>query len=201
MPGRPSRRPPGAVARPRRGRGRGHSSAPGRTADHPLERPPERARELRWARRRVVGVDLEAQQGVDVDGPQFIQRPIHRPHDAPRGGLRRCRSDLLPVGIPRGRPAGPPHGHQLRGAQQELPVHRGPYRRLLLYHAGLRRHFAFDDADAARRYFQTHNPKQDSHCPSGREGHGVRIFGRSPVARPQPGGGASSWFLLFQVMG
>jgi hypothetical protein len=51
-----------------------------------------------------------------------------------------------------------------------------PYRRLLLYHAGFRRHFAFDDADAARRYFQTHNPTQDSHCPSGREGHGVRIL-------------------------
>jgi hypothetical protein len=55
-----------------------------------------------------------------------------------------------------------------------------PYRRLLLYHVGLRRPFAFDDADAARRYFQTHNPTQDSHCPPGREGHGVRIFGRSP---------------------
>jgi hypothetical protein len=66
-----------------------------------------------------------------------------------------------------------------------------PYRRLLVYHAGLRRHFAFDDADAARRYFQIHNPTQNSHCPSGREGHGVRIFGRSPVARPQPGGGGS----------
>jgi len=51
-----------------------------------------------------------------------------------------------------------------------------PYRRLLLYHAGLRRHFAFDDADAARRYFQTHNPTQGSHCPAGREGHGVRIL-------------------------
>jgi hypothetical protein len=63
-----------------------------------------------------------------------------------------------------------------------------PYRRLLLYHAGLQRHFALDDADAAREYFQTHNPTRDGHCPSGREGHGVRIFGRNPVTRPQPGG-------------
>ena len=55
-----------------------------------------------------------------------------------------------------------------------------PYHRLLLYHAGLRRHFALDDGHAARRYFQTHNPTQGSYCPSGREGHGVRIFGRSP---------------------
>ena len=54
-----------------------------------------------------------------------------------------------------------------------------PYHRLLLYHAGLRRHFALDDGHAARRYFQTHNPTQGSYCPSGREGHGVRIFGRS----------------------
>lgn len=63
-----------------------------------------------------------------------------------------------------------------------------PYRWLLLYHAALRRHFAFEDADAARRYFQTHNPTQDSHCPSGREGQGVYIFGRSPATRPQPWG-------------
>jgi hypothetical protein len=53
-----------------------------------------------------------------------------------------------------------------------------PYHRMLLYHAGLRRKFALDDGHAARRYFQTHNPTQDSHCPAGREGHGVRIFGR-----------------------
>jgi hypothetical protein len=55
-----------------------------------------------------------------------------------------------------------------------------PYHRLLLYHAGLRRHFALDDGHAAHRYFQTHNPTRDSHCPPGREGHGVRVFGRSP---------------------
>jgi hypothetical protein len=55
-----------------------------------------------------------------------------------------------------------------------------PYHRLLLYHAGLRRHFALEDGPAARRYFQTHNPTQGRYYPSGREGHGVRIFGRSP---------------------
>ena len=53
-----------------------------------------------------------------------------------------------------------------------------PYRGLLLYHAGLRRHFVFDGADAANRYFESHNPTRDGHCPPGREGHGVPVFGR-----------------------
>jgi hypothetical protein len=44
-----------------------------------------------------------------------------------------------------------------------------PYRRLLLYHAGLRRHFALD-AHAARRSFQTYDPAQDGHGTLGREG-------------------------------
>jgi hypothetical protein len=51
-----------------------------------------------------------------------------------------------------------------------------PYRHLLLYHAGLRRHFVLDDADTANRYFQTYNATRNGHCPAGREGHGVRIF-------------------------
>jgi hypothetical protein len=57
-----------------------------------------------------------------------------------------------------------------------LLVNEYPYRRMLLYHAGLQRHFALDDADAARRYFQAYNPTRDGNCPPGREGHGVRIF-------------------------
>ena len=57
-----------------------------------------------------------------------------------------------------------------------LLVSEYPYRRMLLYHAGLQRHFALDDADAARRYFQAYNPTRDGNCPPGREGHGVRIF-------------------------
>jgi hypothetical protein len=55
-----------------------------------------------------------------------------------------------------------------------------PYRGLLLYHAGLRRRFALDDAETARRYFQTYNATRDGQCPAGREGHGVSIFGRGP---------------------
>jgi hypothetical protein len=58
-----------------------------------------------------------------------------------------------------------------------------PYRRLLLYHAGLRRHFALD-AHAARRPFQTYDPAQDGHGTLGREGQGVRIFGPTPVTDP-----------------
>jgi hypothetical protein len=51
-----------------------------------------------------------------------------------------------------------------------------PYRRMLLYHAGLRHHFVLEDANAARRYFRAYNPTRDGNCSPGREGHGVRIF-------------------------
>jgi len=90
-----------------------------------MERPPERAQDLQRARRGVVGVDLEAQQGVDVEIQQLVQCSIHRPNQAPPGGLRRRRPDLLRRGIPGDRPARPPHGYQLRCAEQDLLVHRG----------------------------------------------------------------------------
>lgn len=57
-----------------------------------------------------------------------------------------------------------------------LLVTQYPYRRMLLYHAALRRHFVLEDASAARRYFQAYNPTRGGNCPPGREGHGVRIF-------------------------
>ena len=70
-----------------------------------LERPAELSQDFERARRRVVGVDLEAQPVVDVEVQQLVECPIYRAHDAPRGGLRCRRPDLLAFGVPGGCPA------------------------------------------------------------------------------------------------
>jgi hypothetical protein len=41
-------------------------------AEPAMDRAPERAQDFERARGRVVGVDVEAQQVVDIEGPQLV---------------------------------------------------------------------------------------------------------------------------------
>ena len=47
---------------------------------------------------------------------------------------------------------------------------------LLLYHFGRKKIYWLTDFETVRRYFQTVKPDQNSSCPRGDEGYGVRIF-------------------------